>query len=69
MATIMYINVRYYAAHFESMASQWRALDNAIKRLLEMPVRYFRHRAVKRYLRSLPDYLLDDVGLDRSDLF
>ncbi|MEM7206357.1 MAG: DUF1127 domain-containing protein [Pseudomonadota bacterium] len=69
MATILYTDVRYYSAHFESMAAQWRQFDSAIRRLGAIPARYFRNREAKRYLRSLPDYLLDDIGIDRSYLY
>ena len=68
MATVLYTDVRYYGPHFESMAKQWRQIDNALSGLVGNVVGYFQDRAAKRYLRSLPEYLLEDMGLDRSML-
>ena len=68
MATIMYSDQRYYSSHFESMAQQWRQMDNALAGALMSVVRYFRNRSAKRYLRELPDYLLDDIGISREQL-
>ncbi len=68
MATVLYSDVRYYGPHFESMAAQWRQFDKALGSLVNNVVGYFQDRAAKRYLRSLPEYLLEDMGLDRSML-
>ena len=68
MATVLYSDVKYYGPHFESMAKQWRQIDLALAGAITSVVRYFRNRNAKRYLREMPDYLLEDIGVMRCQL-
>ena len=68
MATVLYTDVRYYGPHFESMAAQWRQIDAALNQVFSSVAGYFRNRAAKAYLRELPEYLLEDIGVSRREL-
>ncbi len=68
MSTVLYTDVRYYGPHFESMARQWRNTEQAIVGAVVAVNRYFANRAAKQYLRELPDYLLEDIGVNRFQL-
>ena len=68
MSTVLYTDVRYYGPHFESMARQWRQIECAVVGAVKVIDRYFANRAAKQYLRELPDYLLEDIGVERYQL-
>ena len=63
MATIFNTDERYYGHHFESMAQQWRQFDAALAAIGSAVVKTFRDQESKRYLRTMPDYMLDDIGI------
>ena len=68
MATVLYSDVNYYGPHLESMARQWRPFESLVSRAIACVVQYVRDESAKRYLRELPDYLLEDIGVKRDEL-
>jgi uncharacterized protein YjiS (DUF1127 family) len=43
---------------------QWRLPSTLLARLL----RRWRHRCDRRHLEALPDFMLKDIGISRSDI-
>jgi len=68
VTTIFFTDVSDNRPNFETITRQWRQLGAVVTASGSAVVKYFRDRETKSYLRTLPDYLLDDVGIKRYEI-
>lgn len=64
----IHTNSHYGILRADTRALRNRALVSLLRRAAKHVRQYLRTRRDRRHLESLPDYLLEDIGLTRADV-